>query len=126
MVTGSASGGFSAPSGAPSFLSSDSRPPPIRLAAISKLHSVFVFTHDSIFLGEDGPTHQPIEQLAALRAIPNLQVWRPGDPLEVAAAWSAALQRKDGPTLLALTRQKLPPLQRATPGDVRKILRGAY
>jgi len=126
IVNGFAYDGFFIPYGATFLLFSDYMRPPIRLAALSRLQSVFVFTHDSIFLGEDGPTHQPVEQLAALRAIPNLQVWRPGDPLEVAAAWTAALQRKDGPTLLALTRQKLPPLQRATPGEVRKILRGAY
>src|SRR5207237_10492079 len=84
------------------------------------------YKHDSIFLAEYGPTHQPIEQLASLRAIPHLQVWRPGDPLEVAAAWAAALQRKEGPTALVLTRQKLPPLSRAAAGDVQKTLRGAY
>src|SRR5689334_21135414 len=100
--------------------------PPIRLAALSKLKSLLDYTHVSIFLGEDGPTHQPVEQLASLRAIPSLHVWRPGDPLEVAASWTAALQRKDGPTALVLTRQKLLPLQRATPGDLQKILRGAY
>jgi transketolase len=125
-VNGFAYDGFFIPYGATFLLFSDYMRPPIRLAALSKLQSVFVFTHDSIFLGEDGPTHQPVEQLASLRAIPNLHVWRPGDPLEVAASWAAALQRKDGPTALVFTRQKLPPLQRPTPGDVRKILRGAY
>jgi transketolase len=100
--------------------------PPMRLAAISKLHSVFVFTHDSIFLGEDGPTHQPIEQLAALRAIPNLELWRPADGVETAASWAGALERKDGPTVLVFSRQKLPVLQRNPPADVRQALRGAY
>jgi transketolase len=126
IVNGFAYDGFFIPYGATFLLFSDYMRPPIRLAAISRLQSLFVYTHDSIFLGEDGPTHQPIEQLASLRAIPNLQVWRPGDPLEVAASWAAALQRKDGPSALVFTRQKLAPLQRATPGDVRKILRGAY
>ena len=100
--------------------------PPIRLAALSKLHSIFVFTHDSIFLGEDGPTHQPIEQLAALRCIPNLDVWRPADATETAASWAAAVERKEGPTALAFTRQKLPVLQRSRPANVREALRGAY
>jgi len=126
IVNGFAYDGFFIPYGATFLLFSDYMRPPIRLAALSKLQSLFVYTHDSIFLGEDGPTHQPIEQLAALRAIPNIQVWRPGDPLEVAATWAAALERKDGPTVLVFTRQKLPPLQRATPGDIRKVLRGAY
>jgi len=126
MVNGFAYDGFFIPYGATFLLFSDYMRPPIRLAALSRLQSVFVYTHDSIILGEDGPTHQPVEQLATLRAIPHLQVWRPGDPLEVAASWAAALQRKEGPTVLVFTRQKLPPLQRATAGDVRKILRGAY
>jgi transketolase len=126
IVNGFAYDGFFIPYSATFLIFSDYMRPPIRLAALSRLQSLFVFTHDSIFLGEDGPTHQPIEQLASLRAIPNLHVWRPGDPLEVAASWAAALQRKDGPTALVFTRQKLPPLQRATAGDVRKILRGAY
>src|SRR5438309_6670007 len=126
IVNGFAYDGFFIPYGATFLLFSDYMRPPIRLAALSKLQSLFVYTHDSIFLGEDGPTHQPIEQLAALRAIPNIQVWRPGDPLEVAATWAAALERKDGPTVLVFTRQKLPPLQRATPVDIRKVLRGAY
>jgi transketolase len=126
IVNGFAYDGFFIPFSATFLLFSDYMRPPVRLAALSKLQSVFVFTHDSIFLGEDGPTHQPVEQLASLRAIPNMQVWRPGDPLEVAASWAAALERKNGPSVLVFTRQKLPPLQRATPGDVRKVLRGAY
>jgi len=100
--------------------------PPIRLAALSKLQSVFVFTHDSIFLGEDGPTHQPIEQLCALRCIPHIEVWRPADATETAASWAAAISRQDGPSALAFTRQKLPMLQRSTPANVREALRGAY
>jgi hypothetical protein len=73
--------------------------------------SGFIFTHDSIFVGEDGPTHQPVEQLAALRAIPNLAVWRPGDARETVAAWNAALRRDTGPTALVLSRQNLPVLE---------------
>src|SRR5258708_830726 len=100
--------------------------PPVRLAALSRLRTLFVFTHDSIFLGEDGPTHQPIEQLATIRAIPFMETWRPADPVEVAAAWAAALQREDGPSTLVFTRQNLPPLSRSQPVDVRTCLRGAY
>jgi transketolase len=72
---------------------------------------VFIFSHDSIFVGEDGPTHQPVEQIAALRAIPNLDVWRPGDARETVVAWEAALRRSDGPTALLLSRQNLPVLE---------------
>src|SRR5438309_2568922 len=125
VANGFAYDGFFIPYGATFLLFTDYMRPPIRLAALSRLQSLFVYTHDSIFLGEDGPTHQPIEQLASLRAIPHLQVWRPGDPLEVAASWVAALQRKEGPTALVLTRQKLPPLQRASAGDLQKTLFGA-
>jgi transketolase len=82
----------------------------IRLAALMGQPVVYLFTHDSIFVGEDGPTHQPVEQLAALRAIPNLAVWRPADARETVAAWNAALQRKTGPTALILSRQNLPVL----------------
>ena len=125
-VNGLAYDGFFLPYSATFLVFSDYMRPPIRIAALSKLRSIFVFTHDSVLLGEDGPTHQPIEHLAALRAIPNIQLWRPGDPLEVAASWAAALERDDGPTVLVFTRQKLPLLQRATPGDIEKVLRGAY
>jgi transketolase len=87
---------------------SDYMRPAIRLAALMKQPVIYVFTHDSIFLGEDGPTHQAVEQVAALRAIPNLHVIRPADGNETSAAWSAALRRTDGPTALVLTRQGLP------------------
>jgi transketolase len=82
----------------------------VRLAALSGLHVVYVWTHDSVGLGEDGPTHQPVEQYAALRAIPGLWFVRPGDPNETAAAWRVAVERRGGPVALALTRQKLPTL----------------
>ncbi len=87
---------------------SDYMRPSIRLAALMGQPVVYVFTHDSIFVGEDGPTHQPVEQLAALRAIPNLRVWRPADARETVAAWDAALRRDAGPTALVLSRQSLP------------------
>jgi transketolase len=103
---------------------SDYMRPSIRLAALMEQPVTFVFTHDSIFVGEDGPTHQPVEQLAALRAIPNLQLWRPADARETAAAWRAALLRKDGPLALALTRQNLPSLEGE--GIEQKARRGGY
>lgn len=99
--------------------------PAIRLAALMECPSIFVMTHDSIGLGEDGPTHQPIEHLMSLRAIPNLNVMRPCDGNETAACWILALERKDGPSLLALTRQALPPI---SPEDLQNhpCRRGAY
>ena len=84
--------------------------PPIRLSALAKLPVVYVFTHDSIGVGEDGPTHQPVEHFASLRAIPGMRFFRPAEANETAVAWKCALQRHDGPTVLALTRQKLPTL----------------
>ncbi len=109
-----------------SFLTfTDYARPAIRLAALMKLPVVFIYTHDSIFLGEDGPTHQPVEHLAALRLIPNLRVLRPADGLETAAAWGLALERRDGPTLLALTRQSCPALARPAGFDTTELRRGA-
>jgi len=105
---------------------SDYMRPAVRLAALSKLQSIYVFTHDSVYLGEDGPTHQPVEHYWALRAIPNLDVVRPADALECAAAWTHALARKDGPTAFALTRQTVPNLTRPDGFDPQQILRGAY
>ena len=97
----------------------------IRLGAIMGCHSIYVFTHDSIGVGEDGPTHQPVEQLLALRAIPGLTVIRPADANETAAAWKVALERRSGPTLLALTRQGVPTI--ADRDRVREgVPRGAY
>jgi transketolase len=100
--------------------------PPVRLACLSKIQSIFVYTHDSVFLGEDGPTHQPVEHLTALRAIPNIQVWRPADPAETAAAWAASMARRDGPSSLVLTRQKLAALKRDAAVDPQALLRGGY
>lgn len=100
--------------------------PPLRLAALMGLRVVFVFTHDSIGLGEDGPTHQPVEQIMSLRAIPNLVVLRPADANETAMAWRAALARADGPTALILSRQPLPVLDRAALAPADGLLRGGY
>ena len=103
---------------------SDYMRPAIRLAAIMGQPVTYVFTHDSIFVGEDGPTHQPVEQLAGLRSVPNLPVWRPGDARETVAAWTEALEREDGPLALILTRQSVPVLE----GEniEAKARRGAY
>jgi transketolase len=100
-------GGF-IPYGGTFLVFSDYMRPAIRLAALMGVHAVYVFTHDSIGLGEDGPTHQPVEHLAALRCIPNLLVLRPADADEVAAAWQVAVTHRSGPVALVLTRQKLP------------------
>jgi transketolase len=110
------------PYGGTFLVFSDYMRPAIRLAALMGQPVIYVFTHDSIFVGEDGPTHQPVEHLAALRAIPHLTVIRPADANETAAAWRIALERRDGPTALVLTRQNVPVLD---PG-VREVQRGAY
>lgn len=98
----------------------------LRLAALSKLHAIYLFTHDSIAVGEDGPTHQPVEHLAALRAIPNLWVVRPGDPNEAVAAWALAVERRDGPVALVLSRQSLPTLAGTDELAHAGLPRGAY
>jgi transketolase len=100
--------------------------PPIRLAALMKLHVIHVFTHDSIALGEDGPTHQPIEQLAALRAMPNVTVIRPADANETAVAWRVACETRGRPVLLVLTRQSVPTLDRNRVASADGLRRGAY
>ncbi len=100
--------------------------PAVRLAALMGVRNTFVFTHDSIFLGEDGPTHQPIEHVDSLRLIPNLYVFRPADGLETALAWAWALQKANGPVALALSRQTLPPLARPATFTNEDIWRGAY
>ncbi len=126
IVNGLALHGAFLPYGATFLIFSDYMRPAIRLAALTGLRATFVFTHDSIFLGEDGPTHQPIEQLPSLRLIPNLEVWRPADGPETAAAWASALRREAGPTALVLTRQKLKPLRRAGPLEAANIRKGGY
>jgi transketolase len=105
---------------------SDYMRPSLRLAALMRARSTFVFTHDSIFVGEDGPTHQPIEQLDALRAIPGLTVIRPADAIEAALAWAWIVQRAKGPVALALSRQSVPALKREAPFAPEQVWRGAY
>jgi transketolase len=124
MANGMALYGHFIPFTATFLTFSDYMRPSIRLAALTHTQVVHVFTHDSILLGEDGPTHQAVEHVAALRLIPNVDVWRPSDAHECAAAWAAALERKDGPTELILSRQKVadPP----APSNVNDALRGGY
>jgi transketolase len=117
-------GGF-APNGATFLIFTDYARPAMRLAALMGAGVVYVMTHDSIGLGEDGPTHQPVEHLAALRAIPNMRVFRPCDAIEVAECWELALNRTSGPTVLALTRQNLPQLRTSAPSD-NPCSHGAY
>jgi transketolase len=105
---------------------SDYMRPPMRLAALSQLHVIHVFTHDSVALGEDGPTHQPIEQLAGLRAIPNLTVIRPGDANETAVAWRVAIEHCDAPVTLVFTRQAVPTLDRTRMASADGLRQGAY
>ena len=112
--------------GATFFVFSDYCRPAIRLAALMQIPALYVFTHDSIFVGEDGPTHEPVEHIAALRCLPNVSVIRPGDPTETAAAWQAAIERTDGPTALLLTRQALPVLDRSKYPAASSIRKGAY
>jgi transketolase len=125
-LNGIALNGGLIPFGATFMCFSDYMKPAIRLAALSEVQVVFVFTHDSIGLGEDGPTHQPIEHLAALRAIPNLYTIRPADPAEVSEAWRVAILRRHAPTALVLSRQKVPTLDRKTYATAEGLRRGAY
>ena len=97
----------------------------VRMAALMKQQSIFVFTHDSIGLGEDGPTHQPVEQLTSLRATPNMHTWRPCDAVESAVAWKSAIERRDGPTSLVFSRQNLPHQPRDA-DQLAAVARGAY
>ena len=126
ILNGLALHGGVIPYGGTFLVFSDYMRPAIRLAAMMELPVIYVFTHDSIGIGEDGPTHQPIEQLAALRAIPGLTVIRPADANETIEAWRVALTHRDGPVALALTRQKLPTLDRAQLAPADGLARGAY
>ncbi len=126
IVNGMAYHGGLRPFCATFLVFSDYMRPSIRLAAISKLPVIYVFTHDSVFVGEDGPTHEPVEHLAALRAIPNLLVLRPGDAEETEMAWRMAYERQDGPTALALTRQGLKIYPKADADWRKTVRRGAY
>lgn len=114
------------PYGATFLIFSDYMRPTLRLAALMEIRSIFVYTHDSVFLGEDGPTHQSIEQLASLRAIPNLSLIRPADANETAVAWRVAIERKGGPVAMALTRQKLPVIDREKYASAEGLAQGAY
>jgi transketolase len=126
ILNGLAAHGGSIPFGATFLVFSDYMRPSIRLAALMGLQVIYVFTHDSIALGEDGSTHQPVEQLAALRAIPRLVVIRPGDANETAAAWRVAVETRDRPVALVLSRQNLPTLDRAALASADGLKTGAY
>jgi transketolase len=126
ILNGMAAHGGVLPFGATFLIFSDYMRPTIRLAALMKLHVIYAFTHDSIGLGEDGPTHQPIEQLANLRAIPNLTVIRPCDASETAVAWRVAVETRDRPVALILTRQNVPTLDRFQIASADGLRRGAY
>jgi transketolase len=127
ILNGLAYDGLFRPSGATFLVFADYCRPSIRLAALSGLGTIYIFTHDSVGVGEDGPTHQPVETVSGLRVIPNLDVIRPADPEETAGAFAAALQRTNGPTLLALTRQALPN-HHEIPAQIRRegVLKGGY
>ncbi|WP_409028857.1 transketolase [Gracilimonas sediminicola] len=125
-VNGMALHGGLVPYGATFFVFTDYMRPAIRLAGLMKVPSIFVLTHDSIGLGEDGPTHQPVEHLASLRAMPNITILRPGDANETSHAWKAALENTTGPTLLVLTRQNLPTLSRSDENSASMVSKGAY
>jgi transketolase len=126
ILNGMALHGGVIPYGGTFLIFSDYMRPAIRLAALSHIHVIYVFTHDSIGLGEDGPTHEPIEHLASLRVMPNLTVIRPADANETAVAWRVALEHRGGPVALALTRQKLPVLDRTTLASADLLRKGAY
>ncbi|MBL7171083.1 MAG: transketolase [Candidatus Omnitrophica bacterium] len=126
IINGMALHGGLIPYGSTFLVFADYMRPAIRLAAMSKLRLVYVFTHDSIFVGEDGPTHEPVEQIASLRTIPYLVVIRPADAQETACSWKVALERKDGPVALILTRQGLPILDRNIFPPAKLLEKGAY
>lgn len=125
-INGIALHGGLRPFGGTFMIFSDYCRPSIRLAALSHIPSIGIFTHDSVGLGEDGPTHQPVEHLAALRAIPNMVLLRPADANETAYAWKVALERTDGPTLIALSRQTMPIFDRSGLAPASMLERGAY
>jgi transketolase len=126
ILNGLGAHGGAIPFGATFLIFSDYMRPPMRLAALMGLHVIYVFTHDSIALGEDGSTHQPVEQLAGLRSVPNLIVIRPGDANETAMAWRVALETRERPVALVLTRQDVPTLDRTQFSAADGLRRGAY
>ena len=125
VVNGMALHGGVIPYGATFFVFSDFMRPAIRLSALMEVHTIFVFTHDSVAVGEDGPTHQPIEHLMSLRAMPNLSIIRPADANETAEAWRVAMTSR-GPVALILTRQSLPILDREIFASASLLDKGAY
>jgi transketolase len=125
MMNGIALHGGLIPFGATFLMFSEYARNAVRMASLMKIRSIFVYTHDSIGLGEDGPTHQPIEQTATLRLIPGIQVWRPCDAVETTVSWRAAFERQDGPTILVFSRQNLPHISR-TQKQIEEISRGGY
>jgi len=126
IMNGMAYHGGILPYGGTFLVFSDYMRPAIRMAAMGHLQVIFVLSHDSVWIGQDGPTHQPVEQLSSLRLIPNLWVIRPCDANEVAVAWEIAIERKEGPTAIILTRQKIPTLDRSKYPPANSIKRGAY
>jgi transketolase len=126
IVNGLGAHGGLIPFGATFLIFSDYMRPPIRLSALMGLQAIWVFSHDSVGLGQDGPTHQPVEHLASLRAIPNLQVIRPADANETAVAWQVAIETRDRPTALILTRQNVPVLDRRRYASAEGLRLGAY
>ncbi len=126
VLNGMALSGLFIPFGSTFLIFSDYMRPPMRLAGLMKQQVIYVFSHDSIFLGEDGPTHQPVEQLWTMRMVPNLDVYRPADALECAAAWTYALKRTGGPTVLSLTRHTVPELTRPEGFRPEMMLEGGY
>jgi transketolase len=126
VLTGMAHHGGVVPFGATFLTFSDYMRPAIRLAALSAAHVIYIWTHDSIALGEDGPTHQPVEHLASLRAVPNMVVIRPADANETIEAWKIAMEHRTGPVGLVLTRQRIPVLDRTTLAPVSGVANGGY
>ncbi len=126
VMNGLALSGLFIPYGSTFLIFGDYMRPPMRLAALMNQQAIYVFSHDSVFLGEDGPTHQPVEQLWTMRMVPNLDVFRPADAMESAAAWAYAVERRDGPTVLSRTRHTVPARPRSASFDPRAILEGAY
>ena len=125
MMNGIALHGGLIPFGATFLMFSEYARNALRMASLMKIRSIFVYTHDSIGLGEDGPTHQPVEQTATLRLIPGIQVWRPCDAVETTVSWRAAFERQDGPTILVFSRQNLPHISRSQK-QIEEISRGGY
>src|SRR5690606_5482468 len=126
ILTGMALSNYLIPYGATFLIFSAYMRPPLRLAAIMKIRTIMVYTHDSIGLGEDGTTHQPIEQLSGLRAVPNYTVIRPADANETAHAWRVALQHRDGPVAIVLTRQGVPIIDQEKYTKATALEKGAY